>query len=126
MSFAPAAGYTGFSVGLVNNRVVYIPIPRLVATSPRIMDPSGRTWERVRNVTRQPPTTPSTSALLHAARAKVTSFPAVSPTCLTPPLTRCPWPAAGRGRRWRDARQAHLTVQDADGVPTVLSSLPIQ
>ena len=47
------AGYTGFSVGLVNNRVVYIPIPRLVATSPRIMDPSGRTWERVRNVTRQ-------------------------------------------------------------------------
>ena len=30
------AGYTGFSVGLVNNRMVYIPITRLVATSPRV------------------------------------------------------------------------------------------
>mmetsp|Transcript_19146 Transcript_19146/g.18489 ORF Transcript_19146/g.18489 Transcript_19146/m.18489 type:complete len:535 (-) Transcript_19146:142-1746(-) len=53
------AGYTGFSVGLVNNRVVYIPIPRLVATSPRVMDPMGRTWERVRAVTRQPKGTPT-------------------------------------------------------------------
>ena len=50
------AGYTAFSVGLVNNRVVYIPIPRLVATSPRVMDPKGRTWERVLAVTRQPHT----------------------------------------------------------------------
>jgi hypothetical protein len=41
------AGYTAFSVGLVNNRVVYIPIPLLVASSPRVMDPKGRTWERV-------------------------------------------------------------------------------
>ena len=64
------AGYTGFSVGLVNNRVVYIPIPRLVATSPRIMDPSGRTWERVRAVTRQPATIPSASAVAHAAKHK--------------------------------------------------------
>ena len=53
------AGYTAFSVGLVNNRVVYIPIPRLVATSPRVMDPTGRTWERVLAVTRQPNTRPS-------------------------------------------------------------------
>lgn len=50
------AGYTAFSVGLVNNRVVYIPIPRLVATSPRMIDPYGRTWERVLAVTRQPNT----------------------------------------------------------------------
>ena len=49
-------GYTAFSVGLLNNRVVYIPIPRLVATSPRIMDPYGRTWERVLAMTRQPQT----------------------------------------------------------------------
>lgn len=48
------AGYTAFSVGLVNNRVVYIPIPRLVATSPRVMDPQGRTWERVLASTGQP------------------------------------------------------------------------
>ena len=48
------AGYTGFSTGLVNNRMVYIPIPRLVESSPRVMDPNGRTWERVRAMTRQP------------------------------------------------------------------------
>jgi 6-phosphofructokinase 1 len=52
------AGYTAFSTGLVNNRVVYIPIPRLVATSPRVMDPVGRTWERVLAITRQPKTNP--------------------------------------------------------------------
>ena len=48
------AGYTAFTTGLVNNRVAYIPIPRLVSTSPRVMDPNGRTWERVRAMTRQP------------------------------------------------------------------------
>lgn len=48
------AGYTAFTTGLVNNRVVYIPIPRLVATSPRVMDPLGRTWERVLAMTLQP------------------------------------------------------------------------
>lgn len=48
------AGYTGFTTGLVNNRLVYIPIPRIVATSPRVMDPVGRTWERVLSMTRQP------------------------------------------------------------------------
>ncbi len=48
------AGYTAFSTGLVNNRVVYIPITRLVATSPRVMDPHGRTWERVLTMTLQP------------------------------------------------------------------------
>eukprot|EP01038_Epipyxis_sp_PR26KG_P014668 gene14668-19706_t len=53
------AGYTAFSVGLVNNRVVFIPIPRLVATSPRVMDPFGRTWERVLSETRQPNCKPS-------------------------------------------------------------------
>lgn len=56
------AGYTAFSTGLVNNRVVYIPIPRLVATSPRIMDPVGRTWERVLANTRQPNQAPTIDA----------------------------------------------------------------
>lgn len=55
------AGYTGFSVGLINNRVVLIPIPRLVATSPRFMDARGRTWERVIAMTRQPNTTSTLS-----------------------------------------------------------------
>ena len=50
------AGYTGFSVGLCNNRMVLLPIPELVATSPRTMDPHGRTWERVLSLTRQPNT----------------------------------------------------------------------
>jgi len=53
------AGFTGFSVGLCNNKMVFIPIPELVATSPRSMDPRGRTWERVLALTRQPNTVPS-------------------------------------------------------------------
>lgn len=52
------AGFTGFSVGLCNNRMVFLPIPELVATSPRNMNPRGRTWERVLALTRQPNTVP--------------------------------------------------------------------
>lgn len=52
------AGFTGFSVGLCNNRMVWLPIPELVATSPRSMNPRGRTWERVLTLTRQPNTVP--------------------------------------------------------------------
>ena len=51
-------GFTGFSVGLCNNRMVFLPIPELVATSPRSMNPHGRTWERVLALTRQPNTAP--------------------------------------------------------------------
>jgi 6-phosphofructokinase 1 len=50
------AGYTGFSTGLINNRVVYLPIPQLVASSPRSMDPHGITWERILAMTGQPNT----------------------------------------------------------------------
>jgi 6-phosphofructokinase 1 len=48
------AGYTGFSVGLVNRRSVLIPIPQLVASSPRNMNPQGDTWGRVLALTGQP------------------------------------------------------------------------
>lgn len=48
------AGYTGFTVGLCNNKMCFLPIPEIVATSPRQMDPKGRTWERILAVTRQP------------------------------------------------------------------------
>jgi 6-phosphofructokinase 1 len=48
------AGYTAFTTGLVNNRLVYIPIDRIVSSSPRVMDPTGRTWERVLSMTGQP------------------------------------------------------------------------
>lgn len=48
------AGYTGFTVGLVNNRTVMVPIPELAAKSPRSMAAHGRTWERVISITNQP------------------------------------------------------------------------
>lgn len=50
------AGYTGFTTGLVNNRMVYLPIPQLVSTSPRSLNPLGQTWERVLAMTGQPNT----------------------------------------------------------------------
>lgn len=52
------AGYTGFTVGLSANRVVYFPITAITQNSPRSMDPFGRTWERVLCLTRQPNTAP--------------------------------------------------------------------
>lgn len=52
------AGYTGFTVGLSANRVVYFPITAITQNSPRSMDPFGRTWERVLCLTRQPNTVP--------------------------------------------------------------------
>lgn len=52
------AGFTGFSVGLCKNKTVLLPIPNLVATSPRMMSNKGRTWERVISCTRQPNTVP--------------------------------------------------------------------
>lgn len=52
------AGLTGFSTGLVGNSAVYLPIPQLVATSPRQMSPYGRTWERILAMTGQPNTVP--------------------------------------------------------------------
>jgi len=52
------AGFTGFSVGLCKDKMVLLPIPNLVATSPRMMRTTGRTWERVLATTRQPNTVP--------------------------------------------------------------------
>ena len=48
------AGYTGFSTGLVNNRLVLLPITAVTANSPRRMNPRGRTVERLLQLTRQP------------------------------------------------------------------------
>ena len=48
------AGYTGFTVGLVKNKSVMIPIPELARTSPRSMNARLLTWERVVAVTNQP------------------------------------------------------------------------
>jgi 6-phosphofructokinase 1 len=51
---AAMAGFTGFSVGLVNKQNVLIPIPQLVASSPRHLNPRGSTWERILAMTGQP------------------------------------------------------------------------
>jgi len=48
------AGLTNCMVGLVNGRSVILPIAKVVATSPRSVDPRGRTWERVVSLTGQP------------------------------------------------------------------------
>uniref|UniRef100_A0A7S3JRG8 Phosphofructokinase domain-containing protein n=1 Tax=Aureoumbra lagunensis TaxID=44058 RepID=A0A7S3JRG8_9STRA len=48
------AGFTGFTVGLINNRTVMVPIPALAKSSPRSMNANGRTWERVQAITGQP------------------------------------------------------------------------
>ena len=68
------AGYTGFSVGLCNNKMCLLPIPELVATSPRQMNPKGRTWERILAVTRQPNTRALSrrSLLMHSSWLRCT------------------------------------------------------
>jgi 6-phosphofructokinase 1 len=48
------AGYTGFSVGMVTGRTVYIPIDVIVKASPAYLNPKGSTWERVLAMTHQP------------------------------------------------------------------------
>lgn len=48
------AGYTGFSIGLVNNRTVYIPMKEITDNSPKLLRANGRTWERITIATGQP------------------------------------------------------------------------
>jgi hypothetical protein len=93
--------------GLCNNRMVYLPIALVVATSPRVMDPVGRTWERVLSVTRQPNTAIRLAQVtscrcrhdrgrnrvvgcvhLHTATQPVV----MGAACLTPPPTHSPPP----------------------------------
>ncbi len=52
--YGAMAGSTGFTVGMVNNRICYIPIPLVVATSPRFMNPKGDMWNQVLAMTGQP------------------------------------------------------------------------
>ncbi len=51
-------GHPEFTSGLVNNHMVLLPIPLVVATSPRQLYPNGRTWERIVAMTGQPNTAP--------------------------------------------------------------------
>ncbi len=74
------AGSTGFSVGMVNNRMVHIPIPLLVATSPRFLNPEGEIWEQVLAMTGQP-TPPSTCACVTYYTKAKNRFPEVPEPC---------------------------------------------
>lgn len=42
LSHGIMSGYTGFSVGVVNNRTVYIPISLINKNSPKLLRPNGR------------------------------------------------------------------------------------
>jgi 6-phosphofructokinase 1 len=48
---AAMAGHTGVSIGLINNHYVYLPLMAMTSTQ---MDPNGRIWHRVIELTRQP------------------------------------------------------------------------
>eukprot|EP00501_MAST-03F_sp_TOSAG23-6_P002408 GSMAST32.ASY1.ANO1.2517.1 assembled CDS len=48
------AGFSGFSVGLCNNRMVFLPIELLIKSAPRGINPVGRTIERLYTATQQP------------------------------------------------------------------------
>ena len=71
------SGLTGFSVGMVNNRTVYIPIPQLVATSPRSLDPHGPIWDRIKAMTGQPdpPVVAASSSVTSEQQQQPQSFP---------------------------------------------------
>eukprot|EP00879_Flechtneria_rotunda_P016064 GHRR01016804.1.p1 GENE.GHRR01016804.1~~GHRR01016804.1.p1 ORF type:complete len:314 (+),score=95.07 GHRR01016804.1:953-1894(+) len=47
------AGYTGFTVGLVNTHYVYLPIPTIIQ-APRKVNPKGRRWNRLKTAINQP------------------------------------------------------------------------
>jgi 6-phosphofructokinase 1 len=47
------AGYTGFTVGLVNTHYVYLPIPTIIQ-APRVVDPLGRSYNRLVTAINQP------------------------------------------------------------------------
>lgn len=47
------AGYTDFTVGLVNTHYVYLPIP-IITQAARTVDPKGRQWNRLKVAIRQP------------------------------------------------------------------------
>jgi len=47
------AGYTDFTVGLVNTHYVYLPIP-VITQAARTVDPRGRAWNRLKVAIRQP------------------------------------------------------------------------
>jgi hypothetical protein len=65
------ASWMGFSISLVNNRIKYIPIPQLIATSPRYMDPqNSEIWEHILSMTKQPNTALPSSPLENTTKVE--------------------------------------------------------
>jgi len=62
------AGYTAFTVGIVNNRYVFLPIPALI-TSPSGINPTGKTWFRLMQSTRQPDFSDTSNIFVSLAEA---------------------------------------------------------
>ena len=47
------AGYTDFTVGLVNTHYVYVPTTTIIQSA-RTVDPCGRQWNRLKTAINQP------------------------------------------------------------------------
>lgn len=47
------AGYTDFTVGLVNTHYVYLPTTTIIQSA-RTVDPAGRQWNRLKTAINQP------------------------------------------------------------------------
>lgn len=65
------SGLTGFCVGLVNNRTVYIPMASITEHSPRQVDVNGRTFDRMLASTGQPRPPPNIDNSLGVSAAVV-------------------------------------------------------
>lgn len=90
------AGLTGFSAGLINNRLVYVPITAITANSPRRLNPRGRTYERACERWPPPPLpapcrTPAAPGPLRAGLLVTTR----QPDPLSDPAIRARWKGPG-------------------------------
>ena len=47
------AGFTAFTTGLVNTHYVYLPIETIIQ-APRKVNPTGRSWNRLKTAINQP------------------------------------------------------------------------
>ncbi|KAK9836290.1 hypothetical protein WJX81_002333 [Elliptochloris bilobata] len=56
------AGYTGFTPGLLNTHYVFLPIP-VIIQAVRTVDPSGRSWNRLKTAINQPDLVSSAQAV---------------------------------------------------------------
>ncbi|CAK9231594.1 unnamed protein product [Sphagnum troendelagicum] len=136
------AGYCGFTVGPVNNRHCYIPIPRVVSTQ-RHVNVADRMWARLLSGTNQPDflrykvvmeETRRTKALKQAESKEenvpkqISKSPPVSPS-QTCPLTDVDSNGSNVTKQMKDDSTARISTGDrqffpATGYPLVTSPVP--